>query len=119
VGNSSVTAKPKTRLENILKYLLLLALIALLFWLLYRRLRPYIQILRKVIGILAGAFDKNSTSQSQWRRVAPDAENRLVRCAACDTWIPQRRALNADSASYCSRECLQKAPATKRRKAAS
>src|SRR5882762_3518441 len=111
-------ATSEQRRKRILKYLLVLALIALLFWLLYRRLRPYIQILRQMIGIVGGTLGKNFP-QSEFGRTTPNAQSKLVRCAACNTWIPESRALNSDSSSYCSRACLRKAPAVKGRKAAS
>jgi hypothetical protein len=101
-----------------LKYLLVSALIALLFWLAYRWLRPYIRTLRKMLGILRGTLGKPPASQSEFGRSAR-TENKLVRCAACKTWIPQGRVLHSNAASYCSKACLQKAPAVKRRKEAS
>src|SRR5437773_3178422 len=110
-------ATTKQRRKRILKYLLVLALIALLFWLLYRRLRPYIQVLRQMFEIVSGTLGKSSP-QSEFRRTTPNAENKLVRCAACNTWIPQSRALESNSSSYCSRVCLKEAGIGRRRKAA-
>jgi hypothetical protein len=100
--------------KNTLKYLLVLALIALLFWLAYRRLRPYIQTLRQMLGILRGTLGKPPAVQSEFGRSAR-TENKLVRCSACNTWIPPARALHSNATSYCSKACLQKAPAVKRR----
>jgi len=67
-----------------LKFLLLLALIALLIWFLYRRLRPYIQLLRQVLGAFKGTIDLGSKSATgEFRQNSQKADNRLVRCAAC------------------------------------
>jgi MYND finger len=101
-----------------LKLLLILALVALLIWFAYRRLRPYLQLLRQLIGVLKGTIEAGSRTQSELRRDGENAESKLVRCAACNTWIPQSRAFNANAVSYCSRACLQKAPKVGRRKAA-
>jgi hypothetical protein len=102
------------------KLLLVLALLALLVWFLYRRLRPYIQILRQFLGVFKGTIDAGShSSPGEFRQDSQIADSKLVRCAECNTWIPLSRALNANSNSYCSRECLKKAPALRGRKTAS
>jgi hypothetical protein len=102
-----------------LKLLLVLALIALLIWLLYRRLRPYLQVLRQVLSAIKGNINPGGASAGAFGQGAGHADSRLVRCAACDTWIPFSRALNAGSNSYCSKACLKQAPAVKKRKTAS
>jgi hypothetical protein len=104
----------------VLKFLLVLALLALLIWLLYRRLRPYIKMLRQILGALKGTADLGSqSSPGEFASHTQKTDTRLIRCAACKTWIPLSRALNANSESYCSSACVKKAPAGKRRKAAS
>lgn len=102
------------------KLLLVLALVALLVWFLYRRLRPYIEILRRFLSVFKGTLDPGSHSSTDgFGQDSRIASSKLVRCAECNTWIPLSRALNADSNSYCSRECLKKAPALRGRKTAS
>jgi hypothetical protein len=101
-----------------LKFLFTAALVALLLWLLYRRLRPYIQILRQVLGVVKGTLDAGSKSQTTVDRGSENSQSKLVRCSACATWIPMSRALYANSASYCSQACLQKAPKVRGRKTA-
>jgi hypothetical protein len=100
-----------------LKYLLTAALVALLIWLIYRRLRPYIQMLRQFISAVRGTIETGT--QSELHRDTQNAESKLVRCANCDTWVPQARAFGANSAFYCSRVCLELAAKIRRRKAAS
>jgi hypothetical protein len=99
------------------KYLIVLALIALLLWFVYRRLRPYIQMVKKVLGMVTGTLDKDSAPSEFGRSVG--TENKLIRCGSCNTWIPEGRALHANSTAYCSTACLKKAPAVKRRREAS
>ena len=101
-----------------LKYLFTAALVALLLWLLYRRLRPYIQMLRQVLRAFTGALDATSESQSGLGQRGETSASKLVRCASCSTWIPMNRALHANSSSYCSQVCLRKAPKVKGRKTA-
>ncbi len=101
-----------------LKYLIIGALLALVFLIVYSRLRPYIELLRKVFSALKGTLD--ATSSPTPRGGSTKTENKLVRCVACGTWIPAERAIGAGSnmSEYCSRECLAKAAAGKKRKLA-
>jgi hypothetical protein len=101
-----------------LKYLFTAALVALLIWLLYRRLRPYIQVLRQVVRAFTGTLAAASQSQSGSRHDSENSASKLVRCAACSTWIPMNRALQANSSSYCSESCLLKVPKVSGRKKA-
>ena len=108
-------AKART-LEEVLKYLIIGALLALLFLFVYSRLRPYLELLRKVSSALKGTLDANSSPTQ--RGGSTRTENKLVRCVACGTWIPAERAIGAGSnlSEYCSRECLEKAATGKKRK---
>ncbi|MFN2511076.1 MAG: hypothetical protein ABR568_06475 [Pyrinomonadaceae bacterium] len=101
-----------------LKYLIIGVLVALLFLLIYSRLRPYIELLRKVSSALKGGLDANSSAVPRGR--STKSENKLVRCVACGTWIPAERAIGAGSnmSEYCSRECLEKAATGEKRKLA-
>src|SRR5436309_58047 len=102
-----------------LKLLLTLGLVALLLWMAYRRLRPYIRGVQQFIGTVKGAFAAGSQTPSDQNAAGRGASSKLVRCAACSTWVPLNRALSADSLSYCSRACLQQAPKVRRKKMAS
>ncbi len=101
-----------------LKYLIIGALVAIVFLLIYSRLRPYIELLRKVSSAFKGTFNAHSSAVSSGRSIK--SENKLVRCVACGTWIPAERAIGAGSnmSEYCSRECLEKAATAKKRKLA-
>jgi hypothetical protein len=101
-----------------LKYLFTAALVVLLLWLLYRRLRPYLQLLRQVVGAFTGTLAAAAQSQAEVRRDPQGSASKLVRCAACSTWVPLNRALQANSSTYCSESCLLKAPKVKGRKTA-
>ena len=101
-----------------LKYLIIGALLALLFLLIYSRLRPYLDLIGKVSAALRGTLDASSSPTQ--RAGSIKNENKLVRCVACGTWIPTERAIGAASnmSTYCSRECLEKAATGKERKLA-
>jgi hypothetical protein len=102
----------------VLKYLIIGALLAFCFLLIYSRLRPYIELLRKVSSALKGTLD--ATSSATPPQGSTKTENKLVRCVACGTWIPAQRAIGAGSnmSEYCSRECLENAATGKKRKLA-
>ena len=102
-----------------MKYLVIGAVLALLFIFIYSRLEPYIAILKKVLSFLRGTLDTANSNASQ-RSSALKTENKLVRCVACGTWIPAERAIGAGSklSEYCSRECLEKSATVKERKLA-
>ena len=101
-----------------LKYLIIGALLALVFLLIYSRLRPYIELLGKVSSALKGSLD--ATSSPTARGGSTKTENKLVRCVACGTWIPTERAIGGgkNMSEYCSRECLEKAASGKKSKLA-
>jgi hypothetical protein len=86
-----------------LKYLVVIALIALLLVLMYRRLRPYLKAIRNFINSIRHFQQANDSSS----RYGGPSE-KLVRCDSCGIWIPAGRALSADSgnAVFCSRDCL-------------
>ena len=89
-----------------MKYLVIAALVSLVFIFIYSRLRPYLQAIQKVITFLAGAASEGNASAT---RRSQSLESKLVRCVKCGTWIPADRAitLSVGLATYCSRECLE------------
>jgi hypothetical protein len=109
------------RLETVLKVLVIAALLALLLLLLYSRIYPYIRLLNKILGAARSITDSQSTGSRAGRTSAARVESKLVRCVGCGTWIPSDRAIgsHAGPSIYCSRECLEKATAFDKRKAAS
>jgi hypothetical protein len=99
------------------KYLIIAALLGIVFVLVYSRVRPYLKLIQKVVQSLNVAADLNTTTASQHKS---PSKNRLVRCERCGTWIPAERALNLNSglATFCSPECMAKEPTSKERKIA-
>jgi hypothetical protein len=85
-----------------LKYLVVIALLALLLFLLYRRLRPYIKSLRQILDVIQ-QFQKGGSA------AGPQAgAEKLVRCATCGIWIPASRALTSRSEIvFCSTKCRE------------
>jgi hypothetical protein len=100
-----------------LRVLVIASLVSLLLIFVYSRLRPYIQLVQKLLGTVRTVADSQSTTG---RRGAAKVDGKLVRCVSCGTWIPAARAIGprASLASYCSRECLEKSSAADKRKAA-
>lgn len=100
-----------------MKYLILAALVCIVFVIVYSRVRPYLKLIRKVVESLNVASEGTVTTASQQRT---PSKNKLVRCDSCGTWIPAERALHLGSglASFCSTECVTKNSQTKERKLA-
>jgi hypothetical protein len=102
-----------------LKFLVIAGLIALLFLLVYSRVYPYLQALKKILStarsVSDAAFSANTATREDIK-----TDNRLVRCVGCGTWIPAARAVGKTSGSpvYCSRECIEKQSSAKNRKLA-
>ena len=88
-----------------MKYLIIAALVSIIFVLVYSRIRPYLKLFQQVANSLNAPPEERTPSR-----------NKLVRCDRCGTWIPADRAmkLNSGLATYCSSECL----AEKQRKVA-
>lgn len=102
-----------------MKYLVVAALVALLLILVYSRLRPYLVILKKVLGTL-NAVAGSSTPAQHAGASSPRIKSKLVKCVGCETWIPADRAIGSrvGTATFCSRECLEKSSNSKERKIA-
>lgn len=97
-----------------MKYLFVLALFALVAFIAYWRLRPYIRGVRRLLGVVREVNRVHSAAaQSDMPRRAaprPAAGERLVRCAACGTWMPASRAVSLRSGqTFCSHACLERA----------
>jgi len=89
-----------------MKYLIIAALVSIIFVLVYSRVRPYLKLIQELTNSLNAPPEQKTPSR-----------NKLVRCDRCGTWIPADRAMKLGSglATYCSAECL----AQKQRKVAS
>ena len=88
-----------------MKYLIIAALVSIVFVLIYARIRPYLKLIQKVAQSFKVVSDISTTTASS--RATPST-NKLVRCERCGTWIPADRALSLNSglATFCSRECM-------------
>ena len=103
-----------------MKYLIILGLLVLIGGLIYWRIRPYIIVVRRVLGVLRGAqitgvlrdeaadFSRRPTEARTGSRGT--SGEKLTRCAACGTWLPASRALTLrhSTVSYCSPACLER-----------
>lgn len=97
-----------------MKLIFIIILLAACFGLIYYRLRPYIQMAKRMFGVMR---DVRGMSRGEPAAQTINAEvtagQKLVRCDACGTWIPSSRAvrLRASRASYCSHSCLESSAA--------
>jgi len=91
-----------------MKYLIIAALVSIVFVLVYARVRPYLKLIRKVAQSLNAVTDVKVTTASSPERTP--SKNKLVRCDKCGTWIPAERAVRLKSglATFCSPECMEK-----------
>ena len=89
-----------------MKYVIIAALVSIIFVLVYSRIRPYLKLIQQITNSLNAPPEQKTPSR-----------NKLVRCDRCGTWIPADRAmkLNSGLATFCSAECM----AQKQRKVAS
>lgn len=96
---------------TLLKVAVVLGVLIILALLVFRAVRPYLKLIRQFIQAIRYFQQPNSPSPSSRRE-----GEKLVKCAACDTWIPESRVLHANIHEFCSRECLERA-GTRARKA--
>ena len=91
-----------------MKYLIIAALVCIVFVLVYTRVRPYLKLIQKVVQSLNVVTDINTSTAT---RPKVPSRNKLVRCDSCGTWIPAERALSLNSglATFCSAECMKPA----------
>jgi hypothetical protein len=96
-----------------LKYLVVAIILGALCTIIYLRLRPYINIARRVLGAIREARGMSAGQQAPdapLRQKKATADERLVRCASCGTWTPASRALTlgATSSNFCSHACMER-----------
>jgi hypothetical protein len=102
------------------KYLFVLGLFVFVAFLIYLRLRPYIRGVRRFLGVVREVNRMNAGVRSdipQQPQRKTEAAGKLVRCAACGTWIPASSAvtLRATGATFCSHACLERSADAPRR----
>jgi hypothetical protein len=109
----------------VLKYLVVLALFAVVAFAVYWRMRPYLRGVRRFLGVLREVNRMRAAARTDLpREPAPRrnaATEKLVRCAACGTWTAASNAVNLGTTTYCSHSCLERAADSphSRRKSAS
>lgn len=103
-----------------MKYLVVAALSSLLFLLIYSRVYPYIQVLKKILGTVKTVANSQSAGAGPRRSSTAKVDSKLVKCVGCGTWIPSDRAIGTGGRGnvYCSRECIEKASSGANRKVA-
>lgn len=105
-----------------MKYLFIVAILVLFATLLYWRLRPYIATARRVLGFVRDVRHMSGGERSDTTRSSNAASERLVRCQACETWIPAARAVtlgrSRGASYYCSHICLERAAEVNQQKTA-
>jgi hypothetical protein len=72
--------------------------------------------LRRIVGQRIELAQQQQQQQQQQsdiprrQKPTPTPNERLVRCAACGTWMPASRAVRLHAgATYCSHSCLERA----------
>lgn len=100
-----------------MKYLIIAALVGIVFAVIYSRVRPYLKLFRKVVESLNAATEGTAPAGGMARS---PSKNKLVRCDSCETWVPAERAVHLGSGltSFCSAECLTKNSQKQERKLA-
>jgi len=100
-----------------MKYLVIAVLVSIIFVLVYARVRPYLKLIQKVVKSFNVVTEINTSAASNQKT---PSRNKLIRCDRCGTWIPADRALSLKSglANFCSTECMEKEPASNKRKIA-
>ena len=105
-----------------MKYLFIVAVLVLLATLLYWRLRPYIATARRVLGFVRDMRHMGASDPKDNARNSTGTSEKLVRCQACETWIPATRALilgrSPGASYYCSHVCLERAADDNRQRTA-
>src|SRR5215510_14162926 len=100
-----------------MKYLVIAVLVSIIFVLVYARVRPYLKLIQKVVQSFNVVTEINTSVASNQKT---PSRNKLIRCDRCGTWIPADRALSLKPglANFCSTECMEKEPASNKRKIA-
>jgi len=89
-----------------LKYLIIIAILLIIVALILRRLKPYLIVARQMFGVVQTVRRMNSGMPpsgfpANQNPPARDAE-KLVRCRACETWMPASRLSQAGSCTDCA-----------------
>jgi hypothetical protein len=89
-------------IQSLLKAALIFGVLIVLALIVYRALRPYLKLVRQflqAVRYFQQPIHRTTSSRQEGEK--------LVKCAACDTWVPESRALHGNMSDYCSRACLE------------
>src|SRR6266516_1708342 len=103
-----------------LRFLVLAVVIGLLFALLLRRLLPYLRTARSILKTIQQVRQSSTAGRFNSVSRKTPAQDRLVCCNVCGTWIPAARALASPSPQlvFCSDKCSAEARKGGKRRAA-
>lgn len=91
-----------------MKWLIILAIIAVAVVFIASRYRKQIQMALYVFRMFRKMRQMNKTDEKQIETRETEKNVALVSCAKCGTWIPQNKALKLRSGVfYCSANCLE------------
>lgn len=91
-----------------MKWIIILALIALVIILVVSRFRKQIQMALYVFRMFRKMRQMNKAEEKKISPKADAIDEALVSCAKCGTWIPQNKALKLRSGTfYCSANCME------------
>jgi len=104
-----------------LKYVIVLFLLTVVAALIYWRIRPYINFVRRTLEVVRSAQRINTPQDINRRpQEASRVNEKLTRCAACGVWLPASRAISVNSKfaaqDYCSHACIERATAKPQQK---
>ena len=74
-----------------LKVLVIAAVVALLLLLVYTKLYPYLQVLKKIVGVAKAVVEPQAGRRGTGKSVSANNQSKLVRCVRCGTWVPRTR----------------------------
>ncbi len=93
-----------------MKWLILLALVGIIFIFVAMRFRRQIQMAMQVWQMFRQIKTTTQPIEKQISKREKVENKTLVRCAKCGTWLEQSEALNLRSKMYyCSANCVEKA----------
>ena len=93
-----------------MKFLILLILLFFLLAIFATRYRRRIKTAIEIWGSLKRDHQNKQTQQNRTEQIEKEKEVPLVKCKKCESWVPQKNALNFNSRTYyCSANCMEKA----------
>ncbi|MGB9178602.1 MAG: hypothetical protein WCB68_05080, partial [Pyrinomonadaceae bacterium] len=76
-----------------MKFFIILIILTFLLAFVYLRLRPYIQTVRRIFGLIRDVQGVSASQSANSPTREVNEAQKLLRCESCNTWIPASRAL--------------------------